>query len=252
MSKSSSKSSSAKSTPKKDNRPRLLIFIKPESDTTEQLLDFLAEHIDQINVQFRVKMIKVSRKHQKGLALAKKFGVTKTPSCIRRYEKNGKTVVESFVHIRNIIRFLLPRVSTKDHYGLGNTSSDDMIHKFQDKIIATGDESEDDSMDDNNRRKSLQARMSEFQSKRSKMAGVDKENRVKGGRPISDKKIKRTKFDNDDDFLKRVDNVESTPVVNYENEQDGDMMLEDYYNKEADSFGRKHKNGPGGKISRRG
>lgn len=234
-----------------DNRPRLLIFCKPLVESTEQLLDFLAEHIDQINIQFRVKIIKVSKKHQKNLALAKKLNIEKTPTCVYRYDKNGKVEEKHFVHIRNIIRFLLPRVATKDHYGFGNTSPDDLVHKFQDKVLAAGEESSEDSEELNS--KNLQARMNDFQSKRTKMVGVDSKHKIKGGRPISENKVKVNKsFKNDDDFLKRMDNIQTTPVENYETDQDGDAMLEDYYNKEADAFGRKHKNGPGGRISKRG
>jgi hypothetical protein len=212
------------------SKPIVIIYVNPGSKSTIKLDEFLADNIDQINEHLYVKRIKVTGKN---VALVKKKGIDHTPTLVYNRRK--------FVSLEKIIRILTPPAKHKDHFGYGNTSSNDLIHQYHSTILDTGDENaEDDDMDPDNRTSVIRNKMAAFQKRRPQMDGVSKDSKLKGGRKVKATQPAKSKFDNDDEFRKasRVDNISETPARKYLEEDDGAMILEDYYLNEANMSGK--------------
>lgn len=213
------------------SKPVVIIYINPNAKSTEILYDFLAKHIDQINQHLFIKRIKVTGKN---VAIVKKKGIDHTPTLVYNKRK--------FVSLEKIIRILTPPAEHKDHFGYGNTSSDDLVHQYHSTIIDTGDDenAEDNELDPDVRGNVLRQKMAAFQKRRPQMDGVDSTRKLKGGRKITAKQPAKSKFENDDEFRRaaQVDNVTETPTRKYMEEEDGAMILEDYYLDLANQSGK--------------
>lgn len=220
------------------NRPKskVLIFVKPGAKSTQILTRHIGKHIDSLNKVLLVEIIQVS---EKNVAAVKKMGVTRTPTLV-----SGK---KKCVSLEKILRALTPPQNTKEGYGIDVRSPDELVQKYFDGVINTQDDEEEDdprvSREDDIRRK-----MSMFQKRRPEMKGLEKDNKryIRGGRKIVAKKGGKNKFRSDSEFRKEsgVDEQEDTPRKRYFDDQDGDRILEDYYNAEADHQGRKPNNKP--------
>lgn len=221
------------------SKPVVVIYINPGAQSTKILDQFLAKHIDQINEHLFVKRIKVTSKN---VSMVKKKGIDHTPTLVYNRRK--------FVSLEKIIKILTPPAENKDHYGYGNTSSDDLVHQYHSTILDTGDDNrEDDDLDPDTRTNVIRQKMAAFQKKRPQMDGVDVKNKLKGGRKVTARQPAKSKFDTDDEFRRaaKVDSVAETPSRKYMDEDDGAMILEDYYLEEANRSGKK----VGKSVSRR-
>lgn len=210
-------------------KPTVVIYVQPEMKSTDILTNFISKNIDRINHHLTVRIVKVTPRNAK---IVKQSGVDRTPTLVYDGRK--------FVTLEKIVRILTPPELNQDSYGYGNTSSDELIHKYQDAILDTGDE--DDEMDPGKRGEVLRQRMAALQKRRPQMEGVDKTRQLRGGRKVTAKPPPKSRFDTDDDFRKatRIDNIEDTPTKNdYMDDADGARLLEDYFNDEADRSGRK-------------
>ena len=221
------------------SKPIAEIYVNPKSKTTEILNQFLAKYIDQINEHLFIKRISVTNEN---IALVKKKGIDHTPTLVYNRRK--------VVSLEKIVKILTPPSEHKDHYGYGNTSSNDLVTQFQSSILDTGDDDpEEDDMSPEARSNALRQKMTAFQKKRPEMDGVEKKNKIGGGRKVKSTQPAKSKFDNDEDFKRAsgMDNIIQTPSKKYMDDEDGDMILEDYYLTEALNSGKKVSN----KISRR-
>jgi hypothetical protein len=213
------------------SKPVVIIYINPGAQSTKILDQFLAKHIDQINEHLFVKRIKVTSKN---VAMVKKKGIDHTPTLVYNRRK--------FVSLEKIIRILTPPAEHKDHYGYGNTSSDDLVHQYHSTILDTGDDNkEDDDLEPDNRTNVIRQKMAAFQKRRPQMDGVEGSRKLKGGRKVKTVQPTKSKFDTDEEFRKaaRVDNIAETPSRKYMDEDDGAMILEDYYLEEANKSGKR-------------
>ena len=213
------------------SKPYVQIYVNPTARSTQYLLKFIGKHIDDINKQLMVKIVKINKTNIK---VIKKKGITRTPTLVYGKKK--------YVSLEKIIKIITPPKSTKISYGYGNTSAEDQIHSYQDRIL-NSEEDEPNESDPEVRESQIRSKMAAFQRRRPQMEGVDKRHKVTGGRKL--KKVSRNKrpFNDDDTFVKasRIDQIEDTPLNRYFEQTDGDLILEDYYNAEADIQGRKHK-----------
>lgn len=218
-------------------KPTVIIYVQNEAKSTQILTAFIGKHIDRINHYLTVRIIKVTAKNSR---IVKANGIERTPTLVYNNRK--------FVTLEKIIALLTPPELNKDNYGYGNTSSDDLVQSYQDNIINAGDD-DDDPADPDVRTKVIQQKMAALQKRRPEMNGVDTDRKLKGGRKVTSRPGGRKEFKDDEEFYKasRVDNIEDTPTKNYMDESDGALILEEYYNSEADAAGRK----VGKKISRR-
>lgn len=210
-------------------KPTVIIYVQPDAKSTEILTNFIAKHLDRINHSLTVRIIRVTARNAK---LVKQSGIERTPTLVYDGRK--------FVTLEKIVKILTPPELNQDNYGYGNTSSDELIHKYQNAILDTGDE--DDETDPGVRGEVLRQKMAALQKRRPAMEGVDKSRQLRGGRKVTARPPAKAKFDSDDDFRKatRVDNIEDTPTkADYMDETDGARILEDYFNDEADRSGRK-------------
>lgn len=221
----------------KKEEPIAIIYVNPTADSTKILNDFLAKHINQLNMFFYVKRINVTSKNVKEV---RRRGIDNTPTLVYNNRK--------FVSLENIIKVLTPPADQKDHYGYGNTNPDDLIEQNRKEIIDDGD---DDNDDDNldNRDTVIRQKMAALQKLRPEMNDVDKKSKISGGRKIKPIKNAKQNYDTDDEFRKasNVDNITETPTKRYMTEEDGDLILEEYFLNEAMMNGKK----VGNKVSRK-
>lgn len=215
------------------NKPEIIIYVNPDSNSTRLLNQFIARHIDQINTRVYIKTIQVN---QNNLIQVRKMGIDRTPTLVHNKKK--------YVGLDQIMQILKPPTETRDGFGTGNLSPDEMIHKFQsDFIQEEGDELDED--DPANRDSVLKQKMLALQRRRPQMdAETADKTKLAGGKKLKTSGQPRTSFNSDDDFRRAsgVDIITETPVRRYTAEEDGNMILEDYYLEEANMTGKRVKN----------
>ncbi len=147
---------------------------------------------------------------------------------------------------------LTPPEINKDNFGYANSSPDDMVHQYQSTIIDAGDDGGlgEDENDPSVRADVIRQKMAAMQKRRPEMSGELGDRKLKGGRKVTSRQPAKKTFGDDEEFRRasRVDNIDETPMKEYDDDTDGARILEDYYNDEADKSGRKKMTG---KISRR-
>src|ERR1700678_3268072 len=145
------------------SKPIMMIFVNPSAESTKRLDQFLVKYIDQINLHLFIKRIKVTKDN---INKIKQMGIEHTPTLV--YNKRKWTSLDK------IIRILTPPANHKDHYGYGNTSSNELILQYQNNILNLGDETgEDNDMNPDTRESILRNKMTAFQKRRPQMDGVD-------------------------------------------------------------------------------
>lgn len=213
------------------SRPVVNVYLKTDAKSTKVLVEHLAKHIDALNNLVLINFIYIT---DKNAAKIQQRGIRRTPTLIygnRRFEGLDK-----------IIQVLTPPKSGRENYGYGVTSPDEMLTKWQNDIIdsAQDEQEEEDDMSPDAREKQLRQKMAAMQKQRPQMHGVSSKNKIAGGR-----KLKATaaakEYTNDDDFLKasRLRDTEQTPINPYTEDKDGELILEDYYLEEAIRDGKK-------------
>jgi hypothetical protein len=215
-------------------KPVVSIYLQKDKRTSKILLDFLNQHIDALNKVVYVKLEYVTKNN---VGYLKRKGITKTPTMIF-----GDKIITS---VEEIIKKLTPPERKAESFGLGIGSPDELIYAYQTGVIISNGDEEEDDLPGSNRSDELRRKMAAIQKRRPQMEGVDSSKKLKGGRKISYKE-NNTKFNNDMEFKKAagVDNIIDTPINKYLTSEDGDSILEDYKNHEADSYGRKLNNKP--------
>jgi hypothetical protein len=214
-------------------KTKIIIFVNSKAASTKILTKHVSKHIDALNKVIHLEIVRVT---EKNVAQIKQMGVTRTPTLLYKNKK--------YVSLEKIIQILTPPKHTKESFGLDIGSPDELIHKYHDGVInAQDDDDEDDpriSREDDIRRK-----MTAFQKRRPEMLGVEKIRKIKGGRKVVARTVK-SKFRNDNEFRQAagIDGQEETPRKQYFDDQDGESILEDYYNAEADRMGRKPNHKP--------
>jgi hypothetical protein len=216
-------------------KTKVTIFIKKDAKSTKILTEFIAKNIDELSKFLVIDLKQVTAKNA---GEVKRLGVDRTPTLVY----NGKR----YVSLEKIIRILTPPKNARETYGLDTGNPDELIHKYHNGVIHTRDDDEEDdpriNRDDEIRRK-----MASFQKRRPQMMGMESSDRyLRGGRKITARKRGKNEFNNDDEFRReaRVDEQEDTPHSRYFSEEDGDLILENYYNHEADLQGRKKNTKP--------
>src|SRR6185437_1254188 len=223
----------------KTNKPIATIFVNPDSKSTKLLEQFLVKNIDRINEYIYINRIKVTPKN---VAAVKRKGIEQTPTLLFNNRK--------YVNLERIIKLLNPPAENKDHFGLGNANPDEMVYQYQSGILDTGDENgEDLELDPETRSNVLRQKMAAMQKRRPQMDGVENSRKLKGGKKVIARQPIKSKFNDDEEFRRaaRIDNISETPSKRYMDEQDGEMILEDYYLNEALQSGKK----VGNVVSRR-
>lgn len=211
-------------------KKKVKIYVNPNTQTTNALMDFIADNIDEISRRIIIDRVRVTRKNFQTL---KDRGITKTPTLVY----DGK----QYVGAQKIMRILKPPSAHKDNFG-SNLSAEEMVQRFHMRAIAP-DEQEGETPDEddpNNRTSMLRQRMAAFQKKRDAMLGFGDNPPIPGGKPPRKGRAARAKsFNNDEDFMSAMDAVEETPTEMTMTEEDGDRILEDERNRLADEMGRK-------------
>lgn len=208
-------------------KPRVTIFVKPGAPTTIALTKHIGKYIDELTKVLTLDIVQVTSKN---ITSVKAAGVTRTPTLLH----NKKL----YTDIEKIVRMLTPSKQAKEQYGLAGGCPEDLTYRYMCSIIDAGEEEDEDpriARDEDIRRK-----MSAFQKKRPEMKGVGQDRMLKGGRKVVAKQVKST-FKNDSEFRQTagLDSEKQTPVGEYMGDEDGSLLLEEYYNQEADLFGRK-------------
>jgi len=206
------------------NKPVAILFVQKQTAITNNIANYINKNITVISQHVVLKRVYVNTTN------AAQLKVTKTP-CLRIGNKN-------IIGIEEIMNALTPPKKNVESYGIGALSPDEQILQYQFNIMNSEDSevSESELRADEIRQKS-----EAFQKRRPAMDGCEKGPFIRGGRKIINNKTTPTSFDNDEDFYKasRKDNIVFTPTAKYEDNLDGDSILEDYYNIEADKSGRK-------------
>jgi hypothetical protein len=211
---------------------RVMVFVKPKADSTKYLVKHIGKHIDNLNKILIINIIQVTKSN---LSEVKAMGVTRTPTLV--YNK------KLYVTLEKIIRILTPPQNAKETYGPGIEDPEDLIRRYHSGVIDS-DDSPGDGDEKELRQDDIMRKMAAFQKRRPQMEGVPEKARLRGGRKVV-ARHKKDKFNSDDAFRKEsgVDEAEETPGFGH-HEYDGPSMLEDYYNREADNFGRKRNDKP--------
>lgn len=212
-------------------KPKVFIFVNEGSRATAVLTDFVAKNIDKINERLILKLIKINKKN---FEICKRKGVRVAPTLI--YNNKHITGVD------DIIRVLSPPQQSKDTFGQGYLSADEYVHSYQDSILNTGGDEEEDEMDPGVREQVLKQKMAALQKRRPQMSEtVDAKQRIRGGRKLNTSAPKQSSFASDEEFYKAsgMDNVQRTPSNTYMEESDGDLILEEWYLQEANNSGKK-------------
>jgi glutaredoxin len=212
-------------------KPKVFIFVNEGSKATAVLTDFVAKNIDKINERLIIKIIKINKNN---MEICKRKGVRSAPTLL--YNNKHITGVD------DIIRVLQPPKQAKDTFGQGYLSADEYVHSYQDSILNTGGEEEEDEMDPGVRGEILKQKMAALQKRRPQMSdNVPSNQKIRGGRKLTSTAPKKSSFANDEEFYKEsgVDNIQRTPSNNYMDEADGDLILEEWYLNEANASGKK-------------
>ena len=176
-------------------------------------------------------MVKINKKN---IEICKRKGVRVAPTLI--YGQKHITGVD------DIIKVLSPPQQNRDGFGQGYLSSDEYVHSYQDSILNSGGDEEEDEMDPSVREQVIKQKMAALQKRRPQMSDtVDSKQRIRGGRKLRTGAPRQSSFASDDDFYRAsgMDNIETTPSRNYMDEADGELMLEEYYLAEANQQGKK-------------
>lgn len=221
------------------SKPVVIIYVNPQSNNTKLLDQFLARHIDQINRYIYVKKINVTAENVQQI---KKKGIDRTPTLVFNNKK--------YVNLENIIKILTPPNDSRDSFGFGNTGPDEQIHKYHEDMMLKVDDQEEDEDDPENRENVLKQKMAALQKKRQRMdEETASETKLTGGKHPKTSGLSKTEFKDDDEFRRatKVDQITETPVKKFMSEDDGDIILEDYYLEMANQGGKK----VGKNVSRR-
>lgn len=160
--------------------------------------------------------------------------------CLPTLVYKGKAHIDGW---ENIKKKLIPRTQAKESLGEGTTAPEEYIEKYMSSVINEGDD-DDGGSGDALQRDEIQRRMSAFQKKRPVMEGVERTHHLSGGRKVVGKKQNKS-YENDDEFIADSGVGDSdTPRDDYFTDTDGELLLENYRNQEADSFGRKRNDKP--------
>lgn len=184
-----------------------------QNPNTSAVQRHLARHIDEINRSFYVKTTLVTSKN---LAEVKKRGVKKLPTL----------VCEGRFHLgaQEILLRLGPTTAKKEEPSVFN---------YHLKILDEGDDDDEDSPD--KRQGYLMKKAAQLQKSREEsLAALTK------GRRQNRKKFGDSVSGNEDQRFLQAAGRDEEDLEDFEDR--GDILLEDYYNKEADAFGRRHRN----------
>lgn len=207
----------------------VVIYVNPDAESTKLLDKYLAKNIDELNKYIVIKKIKVNKENSE---LIKKKGITRTPTLVF----NGK----QFVSLEKIINFLKLPSQSKDSYGTGNISSDDLVLQYQNDAIQPkeNEEEEQDDMNPETRGEELRQKMMALQKRRPAQAETSKPKDMRKSKSTSNSKIN---FETDEDFRKAsgTDNILETPTKKYMDDMDGELLIEEYYLDEAIKSGKK-------------
>lgn len=217
-----------------NRRVKAIIIITRGSRSTAILTGFIDQHLEAITQRGITIDFKCATAENK--TTLERKGITQTPTMIL-----GKQL---FVGHASIIQALTPARDRKLGPGPSSISDEEAIQReMMREMVNRNDEVDDREL----REDELRKKMSEMQARRPKMEGLAKGDRpVPGGRNIRTKGDASQKFDTDNDFLaaSRKDNIVHTPTEKTYSDMDGAATLEEYFNREADNYGRKH-NKPG-------
>ena len=136
---------------------KVRIYVNPSSDTTNILMGFIAENIDEINKRVVVERVLVTKRNFKDL---QQRGIKKTPTLV--YE--GK----QYIGAQKIMRILKPPSAYKDNYG-ASTSPEEMVQKYLARAIAPENGEEEDEVE--NRDTQIRQRMAALDKRRQEMIG---------------------------------------------------------------------------------
>jgi len=210
------------------------IYLKEGAKSTKILLNHICKYIGDLAKVMVLKPIYIDKKN---VAAAQKIGISRTPTLIYK-DKH-------YVSLEKIVQVLTPPKRAKLGFGLSANSPDELIHSYHDGIMNAQDNDDDDDDPRINRDEDIRRKMAAFQKKRPQMKGVGDEKYIKGGRKVVAKSVK-SKFKSDSEFREAagIDEIKATPSKKYYDDEDGDSILEEYYNSEADKMGRKPNHKP--------
>lgn len=206
------------------SKPRVILYISPNSPTSNSLKAFVAKNIREISRVMYIQIVPVTREM---IPTLRNRGITGTPVL-----DNGARIITDF---REIVRELTPAQKLQQRQRL---TDDEEIYEYQHSMIGTEEDAlreRDDEDEEYLSKDTVKRRMESFQRRRPENLGI--ESAPKGGRKITASRAPAIEFDSDESFLSHTehDNI-PLPSIDF---NDGDTMLEDYYNQEADNSGRK-------------
>jgi hypothetical protein len=199
------------------------IYMSPNSEETQRLVAWIRDNIDDINrvAKISIKQTLVTSKNKSAVIA---MGITKLPTLVFQ----GK----ARYGVQEIIKILKPPAAQRENYGQFATA-EEMLQKYQENAMRPGGSDDEEEESTDNQRK---MRLAALAKRRSSMVGA-KNNPDSFGKKTKGEPQNR-KYNNDEDFMtaSKVE-IDETPIELYE--EDGDMLLENMKNEEADAMGRK-------------
>src|SRR5690242_1655300 len=113
----------------------VVIYVNPQSDSTKQLMSFIADNIDEINKRVNIERILVTKNN---FAAIQRRGIQKTPTLV--FEN------KQYIGAQKIMRILKPPSAHRDNFGAAS-SPEEMIQKFmaREAQMSANEEEEDNS-----------------------------------------------------------------------------------------------------------
>lgn len=197
------------------------LYIRSETQHGKMVLNHISNVIDKLNNKsIFIDIIYVTPQNSKEI---KQRGIEFTPTLLF----HGRKISGADA----IIRFLTPPKEMKADPEI-NENVNEYLNSYFTREMVMYDDNPETPIDEEIKRKMLA-----FQKRRTEMVGVEDKNFIPGGHKISKKETKNI-FNNDEEFYNEssLKDMELTP---YKDTDDGAKFLEEYYNREADSCGRK-------------
>lgn len=201
------------------------IYMSPNSEETQRLVAWIRDNIDDINrvAKISIKQTLVTSKNKSEVMA---MGITKLPTLVFQ----GK----ARYGVQEIIKILKPPTAQRENFGQFATA-EEMLQKYQESAMRPGGSDDEEEESTDNQRK---MRIAALTKRRSTMVGA-KNNPDSFGKKTGKGAPQNREYKNDEDFMvaSKVE-IDETPIELYED--DGDMLLENMKNEEADAFGRKN------------
>jgi hypothetical protein len=207
------------------------IYLNATGRVTDDLLRYLDQRQAEINQIMVIDYRTITPDNKQAIVAA---GIRQSPTMIYVKPDGHRVIVEGSLKIK---QHLTPATKRVDDYE-GNLNPEELVQREMMKEMANRHDQEPDTKQLS--QDSLMQKFTMFQQKRPKMEGLrDKDKVIPGGRALPRGTPAATPtYEDDSSFLSasQRDNVASTPAAMYEDEQDGDRIIEEDRYQQAEAL----------------